>query len=89
MVQNILSYIKKGTKAKEVIVILDNSEYTVTNVTRVLDKVQLNVEKVIPIEAVAAEEVEEAAVEAEEVKTEAPKKTRKSKSTSTKGKKDE
>ena len=57
MVQNIISHLtKKGNKPEEVVVILDNSEYTITNVTRVLDKVQLTVEKVIPADS--EEEVE-------------------------------
>jgi bifunctional N-acetylglucosamine-1-phosphate-uridyltransferase/glucosamine-1-phosphate-acetyltransferase GlmU-like protein len=60
MVQNIISHLtKKGNKPGEVVVILDNSEYTITNVTRVLDKVQLTVEKVIPTDSEEVEGVDQ------------------------------
>ena len=44
MVSNIISKINKGKRAKQVTVILDNEEYNVIGVNRVLDEVQLVVE---------------------------------------------
>jgi len=71
MLKNILSIINKGKRAKEITVVIDNSEYAVTRATRTLDKVQLHAEKIIPNapESVETENPEEAEPEIEETET--------------------